>query len=593
MAGGGQRLTARAAATTRPGRHGDGAGLYLVVAPSGARKWVYRFSFARKVTEMGLGSAGVVSLAQARSKAREARKMLDAGQNPIEARRRAARIGAGKSSFGAVAEALMAAKESEWRCAKHRAQWRMTLKTYAAPLCSRPVDEIDTAAVLAVLTPLWGEKPETASRLRGRIEAVLDAAKARGLRSGENPAAWRGHLAHLLPKRKMLARGHHAAMAYADIPAFLARLREREALAARALEFCILTAARSGEVLGARWREIDLAARIWTVSAGRTKAAREHRVPLCARALAILEGLARRPADEFIFPGRRRGKPLSPTAMEMVLRRINRNDVTVHGFRSAFRDWAGEETNFPREVAEAALAHLVGDKSEQAYRRGDALEKRRALMAAWACHCETGAGANENSRSARRPPREGIDLFENWIEPRAGLPSTTSQISNYSRLGGARTLGRRVQNVPATANCTRSPLKRMMETAPASISAQRKAAGHRGMRAPVNMENSLTLAEAACGHKSKNALPTLCSGAHGERGPASEWREARFAIRSMSRHLQNSPVTTIFTISSFNRMMAAAMASMSLRRMVAAVRGIRRNTGTSFALAKVARGLSK
>ena len=301
MAGGGQRLTARAAATTRPGRHGDGAGLYLVVSASGARKWVFRFSFARKVTEMGLGSADAVSLAQARSKAREARELLDAGQNPIEARRRAARIGAGKSSFGAVAEALMAAKQCEWRCAKHRAQWRMTLQTYAAPLYPRPVDEIDTAAVLAALTPLWREKPETASRLRGRIEAVLDAAKARGLRSGENPAAWRGHLAHLLPKRKTLARGHHAAMAYADVPAFLARLREREALAARALEFCILTAARSGEVLGARWREIDLAARVWTVPAGRTKAAREHRVPLCARALAILEALAR-PAGNSSFP---------------------------------------------------------------------------------------------------------------------------------------------------------------------------------------------------------------------------------------------------------------------------------------------------
>jgi len=406
MAGVGQKLTTRAAATTRPGRHGDGAGLYLVVSPTGARKWVYRFSFARKVTEMGLGSADVVSLAQARSKARDARKLLDAGQNPIEARRRAARIGAEKPSFGAVADALMAAKESEWRCAKHRAQWRMTLQTYAAPLYPRPVDEIDAAAVLAVLAPLWREKPETASRLRGRIEAVLDAAKARGLRSGENPAAWRGHLAHLLPKRKILTRGHHAAMAYADIPAFLARLREREALAARALEFCILTAARSGEVLGARWREIDLTARIWTVPAGRTKAEREHRVPLCAGALAILEELARRQAGEFIFPGRRRGKPLSPMAMEMVLRRMNQNDVTVHGFRSAFRDWVGEETNFPREVAEAALAHLVGDKAEQAYRRGDALEKRRALMAAWASHCGTGAGPNgtpaaRNDRRAR------------------------------------------------------------------------------------------------------------------------------------------------------------------------------------------------
>jgi len=394
MAGGKRKLTARAAATAKPGRHGDGAGLYLVVAPSGARKWVYRFSFARKVTEMGLGSAHVVSLAEARDKAHEARKMLGAGKNPIEARRRAAIIGATKPSFGAVADALIAAKQSQWRNPKHRAQWRMTLQTYATPLRSRPVDEIDTAAVLAVLQPLWREKPETASRLRGRIEAVLDAAKAQGYRSGENPAAWRGHLAHLLPRRGILARGHHAAMDYRDVPAFIALLRERQALAALALEFCILTAARSGEALGAQWCEIDLAAKVWTVPAVRTKAARKHRVPLPARALAILEKLAETRTGEFVFPGQRAGKPLSATAMEMVLRRMKQGGATVHGFRSAFRDWAGNETHFAREVAEAALAHVVGDKAEQAYRRGDALEKRRSLMAAWADHCEPGGRSN-------------------------------------------------------------------------------------------------------------------------------------------------------------------------------------------------------
>jgi integrase len=388
MAGG--KLTARAAATSKPGRHGDGAGLYLVVSATGARKWVYRFTFGGKVTEMGLGSADGASLAQARVKAGLARQSVAAGRNPIEARREAMRIEAGKPTFGAVADALIAAKESEWRNEKHRAQWRMTLETYAAPLRSRPVDEIDTGAVLAVLTPLWQTKPETASRLRGRIEAVLDAAKAQGHRSGENPAAWRGHLSHLLPKRGKLTRGHHAAMAYDGVPAFVARLREREALAAMALEFTILTAARSGEALGALWCEIDLAAKVWTVPAERMKAAREHRIPLSDRAFAILERLAKAKTVDFVFPSSRAGKPLSGMAMEMLLRRMDQDNVTVHGFRSAFRDWAGNETSFPREIAEAALAHVIGDKAEQAYRRGDALEKRRALMAAWANHCEPG-----------------------------------------------------------------------------------------------------------------------------------------------------------------------------------------------------------
>ena len=336
----------------------------------------------------------MVSLAEARNKAHEARKMLEAGKNPIEAKRQAAIIEAGKPTFGAIADALIAAKECEWRNPKHRAQWRMTLETYAAPLRARPVDEIDTAAVLDVLKPLWQTKPETASRLRGRIEAVLDAAKAQGHRSGENPAAWRGHLAHLLPKRGILTRGHHAAMAYADVPAFVAQLREREALAALALEFCILTATRSGEVLGARWWEIDLSAKVWTVAAERMKAAREHRIPLSERALAILEKLSEARTGELIFPGQRAGKPLSNTAMEMLLRRMDQDAVTVHGFRSAFRDWAGNETHFPREVAEAALAHVVGDKAEQAYRRGDALEKRRALMEAWANFIEPRSGSN-------------------------------------------------------------------------------------------------------------------------------------------------------------------------------------------------------
>lgn len=381
------KLTARAAATTKPGRYGDGAGLYLVVSGMGARKWVFRFSWRGKVTEMGLGAAGAVSLAEARRLRDEARRVLASGENPIAARREAMRTEAGKPTFGAAADALIASKESEWRNDKHRAQWRMTLETYAAPLRSVLVDEIDTEAVLAVLKPIWQEKPETASRLRGRIEAVLDAAKAQGHRTGENPAAWRGHLSHLLPKRGILSRGHHAAMDYRDLPAFIGELRQRDAMAALALEFCILTATRSGETLGACWTEIDMAAKVWTVPAERMKAARAHRVPLSEPAMAILEKLTTAKAGDLVFPGQREGKPLSGMAMEMVLRRMKRDAVTVHGFRSAFRDWTGNETNFPREVAEAALSHVVGDKAEQAYRRGDALEKRRALMAAWASHC--------------------------------------------------------------------------------------------------------------------------------------------------------------------------------------------------------------
>jgi integrase len=286
--------------------------------------------------------------------------------------------------------ALLAAKAPEWRNAKHRAQWAMTLRTYAAPLWPVPVAEVDTAAVLSALQPVWQAKPETASRLRGRIEAVLDFAKAHGQREGENPARWRGHLDKLLPKRGKLTRGHHAAMAYREIPAFMARLRERDAIAALALEFTILTAARTGEALGAQWREVDFEAKVWTVPAPRMKAGREHRVLLSGQAMEILKKLAGAKTGEFIFPGQRLERPLSSMALAMVLRRLKMEGVTTHGFRSAFRDWCGEETSFPREIAEAALAHVTKDKTEAAYRRGDALQKRRALMEAWASYCEAG-----------------------------------------------------------------------------------------------------------------------------------------------------------------------------------------------------------
>jgi integrase len=276
---------------------------------------------------------------------------------------------------------------SSWRNAKHRSQWTMTLTVYCGPLRSKPVAEVGIEDVLTVLQPLWTAKPETASRLRGRIERVLDFARARGQRSGENPARWRGHLDALLPKRAKLTRGHHKAMPFDDVPAFMSSLRERDGVAPLALEFAILTAARSGEVLGARWDEINLDAGLWTVPAARMKGSRAHRVPLSERAVEILRQMEQARISEFVFPGLKHNRPLSGMALEMVLRRM-KVDVTVHGFRSAFRDWAGERTTFPREIAEAALAHLVGDAVERAYRRGDALEKRRRLMDAWARFCE-------------------------------------------------------------------------------------------------------------------------------------------------------------------------------------------------------------
>jgi integrase len=385
------RLTARKVETAKPGKYEDGHGLRLVVSPSGARKWVLRFMRAGKRVEMGLGSAADVSLAQAREQASDARRLAKTGKDPIAARR-AERTAGKDETFGPFSLKLIDTIEMGFRNAKHRAQWRTTLTTYAAPIWNKRLTDIQTDDVLACLKPIWQAKAETASRVRGRIERVLDAAAARGLRSRDNPARWRGHLANLLPKRQKLARGHHAAMPFDDVPGFVARLRETEGVSAPALEFAILTAARSGEVLGARWSEIDFAGKVWTVQAGRTKAAREHRVPLTDRVVAILEMMATTRASDFVFQGAKRGAALSVTALTMVMRRTGAGDYTVHGFRSAFRDWAGERTNFPREVAEAALAHVVGDETERAYRRGDALEKRRALMEAWAAFCKPNAG---------------------------------------------------------------------------------------------------------------------------------------------------------------------------------------------------------
>lgn len=370
-----------------PGRHGDGAGLYLSISNDGRRRWVFLFTQEGKLREMGLGSAQDVSLADARDKAATARKQVAAGLDPILERSRSQ---SAVPTFGEAADRFVADMAPQFRNAKHIQQWRTTLTQDAAPLRNKPVDAITTEDVLVVLHPIWQSKSETASRLRGRIERVLDAAKAQGHRHGDNPARWRGHLDHLLPRRQRLQRGHHKAMRFSDVPAFVGDLRVRDAVAARALEFLILTAARTGEVIGGRWQEIDLNQKVWTVPAGRMKAGREHRVPLPDRAIIILEEIAAfgRDPDAAIFPSAKRGRPLSTGAMERLLDRM-KVEVTVHGFRSSFRDWCGELSTFPREVAEAALAHVVGDATEQAYRRGDALEKRRALMQAWARYCES------------------------------------------------------------------------------------------------------------------------------------------------------------------------------------------------------------
>src|SRR6516162_5459906 len=383
------RLTARKVETAKAGKYSDGGNLYLIVSDTGPRKWVLRFTWRGKAREMGLGTPATVSLADAREKAAHARRMIAQRLDPIAERKRTGGI----PTFVEMADQVREALSAGFRNEKHKAQWKSTLATYAAPLADKPVDVVGIDDVLAVLKPIWTTKSVTASRLRGRIEKVLDAAKAKGFRQGENPARWRGHLDHLLAKQTKLTRGHHAAMPYERVAAFIGRLWESDSLAALALEFCILTAARSGEVLGMRWSEVDLEKKVWTVPARRMKAGREHRVPLSERAVAILKPLPEIKTGDFVFPGQRKNRQRWHTAMNMTLRRMKAN-FTVHGFRSSFRDWAGNETHYPRDLIETALAHVVGDKAEQAYRRSDALEKRRALMEAWAAYCDPKAKSN-------------------------------------------------------------------------------------------------------------------------------------------------------------------------------------------------------
>lgn len=376
------KLSAKGLKSAPHGRHSDGGGLYLSVSRTGSRSWVFMWKKAGIRREMGLGGYPAVSLAKAREFATAARTAAAEGRDPIAERRREA-----EPTFGECADQFINEMESQWRNPKHRAQWRMTLTQYCNAIRPNPVSSITTDDVLRVLKPIWTEKPETASRLRGRIERVLDFATVRGWRNGDNPARWRGHLKAILPERPKLSRGHMAAMPYADLPEFLRQVRAREAMAARALEFLVLTAARTGEVLGARWDEIDFSTELWTVPADRMKAGRPHRVPLTKDALALLMPLHEARISEYIFPGQRGGKPLSSAALSNLMTRLGADDYTVHGFRSAFRDWVGDKTTHSRDVAEAALAHVLTDKTEAAYRRADALEKRRNLMNSWSRFC--------------------------------------------------------------------------------------------------------------------------------------------------------------------------------------------------------------
>jgi integrase len=404
-------LTPLAVKNAKPGRHADGGGLQLLVKESGARSWVYRFMLNGKSRDVGLGPAagpGAKALVDARDDAINLRRLVKAGIDPLQQRvEETAQAAAAAQeavvagiTFKASAQAYIAAHEASWRNEKHRWQWGATLEAFVYPTMGDiAVADIDTSHVMAVLEPIWSSKPETASRVRGRIETVLDAAKARGHRDEENPARWRGHIDKMLPKpakakaeRNRIAGsdGHHRALPYADLPTFMDRLHAREAVAALALEFTILTAARSGEVLGATWPEVDLEAAVWTVPAARMKAGKEHRVPLSARAVEILTAIGKA-KGKYLFPGNS-NDTLSVMAMTMLLRRM-KVDATPHGFRSSFRDWAAESTGYAHEVCEMALAHTIGNKAEAAYRRGDLFEKRRRLMADWATYCTTPAAA--------------------------------------------------------------------------------------------------------------------------------------------------------------------------------------------------------
>lgn len=375
------------------GLYGDGGGLYLQITSAGVKSWLFRYMRTGKARGMGLGPLHTISLAEARVKAHECRRLLIEGIDPLDEKQQraaSARLQEAKAlTFKECATQYVGNHKMGWKNAKHADQWINTLTTYAYPVIGDlPVATVDLPLVLKILQPIWTTRTETASRVRGRIESVLDWATVSGFRSGDNPARWKGHLDKLLPKRSKVQKvEHHPALAYAEIAQFMLDLSTQDGIARFALEFLILTAARTNEVIKTTWDEIDLSAQTWTVPAERMKAGKEHCVPLSERAAEIVRHLRQVTPGDYVFPGLRANTPLSNMAMLQLLKRMTRNDLTAHGFRSTFRDWAGERTNHPREVCEAALAHQLKDKAEAAYARGDLFAKRAKLMTDWAEYC--------------------------------------------------------------------------------------------------------------------------------------------------------------------------------------------------------------
>ena len=383
MASGKHKLTARKVATAiGPCRLSDGHGLYYVIRKGGGKSWSYVWIRKGLRREIGLGGIANVSLSEARRKAELVRQQIGAGLDPFTERDKKA-----AKTFGEVADILLEELRPSWSNKKHAWQWTQALEKLCAPIRSVPVNEIETAHVLKVLKPVWTKTPETGRRLRSRIERVIDYASAHGWRSGDNPARWRGHLQNILIIKKRETVKHFPAMPYVEVPSFMRELREKDNMAAKALEFTVLTAARTGETLKATWAEIDFKAALWTIPADRMKMRVEHKVPLTSSVIDLLAPLYELRLSDYLFPGQNPHRPLSDMSMTMLLRRMGHNDFTVHGFRSSFRDFAGDETTVAREVAEAALAHSIGNAIEAAYRRGDALEKRRGLMQLWEAHC--------------------------------------------------------------------------------------------------------------------------------------------------------------------------------------------------------------
>jgi integrase len=388
-------LSARRVETVnKRGFHADGGGLYLQVSKFDTKSWVFRFTFKKRSREMGLGPLHTVSLADARDEALKCRKLVREGIDPIEQRkylRGEAQADALKVMlFRECAKQFISSHSAGWKSEKHASQWISSMEIYVYPVFGDlPVQTIDTGLVMRVIEPIWTTKTETAGRVRGRIENILDWARVRKYREGENPARWRGHLETLLPARSKVKKvKHHAAISYEEIGGFIKDLRNQEGISARGLEFLILTAGRTGEIIKATWDEVELDKAMWVIAADRMKAEKEHRVPLSSAALKVLSGLKETAQSDFIFPGMRLNTSLSNMAFLQLLKRMGRNDLTAHGFRSSFRDWAAERTVYPNEMAEMALAHSVGTKVEAAYRRGDMLDRRRDMMTAWADYCE-------------------------------------------------------------------------------------------------------------------------------------------------------------------------------------------------------------